>query len=448
MAFKIIRNDITQVCADAIVNTANPEPIFAGGTDAAIYKAAGKDKLLKERKKIGAIEVGQAVETPAFQLNAKCIIHTVGPVWIDGEHGEFEAVRGCYMNSLKLAKKLGCESIAFPLIATGVYGFPKAEALRIAISVFSEFLVDEEIEIILVVFDLESFVLSGKLFSEIDSYIDENYVSVQADAEYSVDYAMYSSGYRGNNQDYYDDQGEAEDEGQGEFQGEADDKVQDEGQGKSYESTLRIPGRKDRKSPFFNKKSKLKKQNISKQDISDKRVYTRKRSAFRKQSELEECYEASLNSMEIDEVFAPDHSAMLSNTFDMQASVGMPPASSLDDIMAHVADTWQESLFRMIDEKGFTDVEVYKRANVDRKLFSKIRSNTSYQPKKITAVSFALALQLNIDQTKDMLARAGYALSPSSKFDLIVRYFIENEVYDTYTINLALFEHDQPLLGE
>ena len=223
MAFKIIRNDITQVCADAIVNTANPEPIFAGGTDAAIYKAAGKEKLLEERKKIGAIEVGQSVETPAFQLNAKYIIHTVGPAWIDGEHGEFEAVRSCYMNSLKLANKLGCESVAFPLIATGVYGFPKAEALRIAISVFSEFLVDEEIEITLVVFDSESFVLSGKLFSEIDSYIDENYVSVQTDTEYSVDRAEYSAGYRGKIRDYYDDQGEAEDEDQDESEDEWQD---------------------------------------------------------------------------------------------------------------------------------------------------------------------------------------------------------------------------------
>lgn len=407
MAFKIIRNDITQVCADAIVNTANPEPTYAGGTDAAIYKAAGKEKLLEERKKIGAIEVGKAVETPVFQLNAKYIIHTVGPVWIDGEHGEFEAVRGCYMNSLKLAKKLGCESIAFPLIATGVYGFPKAEALRIAISVFSEFLVDEEIEITLVVFDSESFVLSGKLFSDIDSYIDENYVSVQADAEYSVDHVIYSVDRPG--EDYYED----------EDQDEVD------------ERTLRISGKKDRKSFFEKKRSGFKKRNL-----------------IQKQIKSDEHYEASLNSMEVDEVFAPDSSAMPSNSFAMQASVGMPPTSSLDDIMAYVADTWQESLFRMIDEKGFTDVEVYKKANIDRKLFSKIRSNSSYQPKKITAVSFALALELNIDQTKDMLARAGYALSPSSKFDLIVRYFIENEVYDTYTINLALFEHDQPLLGE
>lgn len=432
MAFKIIRNDITQVCADAIVNTANPQPTYAGGTDAAIYRAAGEEKLLAERKKIGVIEVGQAVETPAFQLNARYIIHTVGPEWIDGEHGEYEAVRSCYMNSLKLAKKLGCESIAFPLIATGVYGFPKAEALRIAVSVFSEFLVDEEMQITLVVFDSESFVLSGKLFSGVDSYIDENYVSEQTDAEYNMGSAVYSAGYPSKDQDYYND--EDQDESIDETQDGADDEDQDD-----IDNNPRIYGNKDRRSLFFRKQSE-----------SKRRSGFKKRSLFQKQIKSEEHSEASIDSMETDEAFFEDSSPMPMMSpmpSMMQASISMP-VGSLDDIMAHVEDTWQESLFRLIDEKGFTDVEVYKRANIDRKLFSKIRSNAAYQPKKITAVAFALALQLNIDQTKDMLARAGYALSPSSKFDLIVRYFIENEVYDTYTINLALFEHDQPLLGE
>ena len=134
--------------------------------------AAGADELLKERQKIGDLEIGQVAITPALALNAKYIIHTVGPAWIDGEHGEREAVRSCYENSLRLAKELGCESIAFPLIATGVYGFPKADALQIAVSVFSEFLTDTDMEIILVVFDEASFVLSGKIFSGVDAFID------------------------------------------------------------------------------------------------------------------------------------------------------------------------------------------------------------------------------------------------------------------------------------
>ena len=384
MAFQIIRNDITKVSADAIVNTANPKPIYVSGTDYAIYMAAGADELLKERQKIGNIEIGQAAVTPAFALSAKYIIHTVGPAWVDGEHGEREAVRSCYENSLRLAKELGCESIAFPLIATGVYGFPKADALQIAVSVFSEFLSDTDMEIILVVFDEASFVLSGKIFSGVDAFIDENYVSEKMDSEYSLGASAATVAY-GN----------------------------------------RLPGEKRRGRQllgdsfhFLRRKDSARAESI-KADIADEELF-----------DEEEC----------------DAEPMMASPMAM---AGADKAGrSLDDLMANVSETWQESLFRLIDEKGYTDTEVYKRANVDRKLFSKIRSNAEYQPKKITAVAFALALKLNLDETKDLLGRAGYALSPSSRFDLIIEYFIGQEVYDTYTINLALFEHKQPLLGE
>lgn len=328
MAFQIIRQDITKVSADAIVNTANPMPVFKGGTDRAIYIAAGAEELLEERKKIGKIEVGQAAVTPALRLRAKYIIHTVGPEWVDGKHSERELVRACYENSLSLAKELGCESIAFPLISTGIYGFPKEEAIPIAVSVFSKFLSKEEMKILLVVFDEDSFALSGKIFEEVDSFIDENYAEETLREEYRARNGRY-------------------------------ERTRNE----------RIPEEQNK-------------------------------------------------------------------------------PSSLEDLMAQVNETWQESLFRLIDEKGCLDPDVYKRANVDRKLFSKIRCNKAYQPKKITAVAFALALELDLQETKDFLARAGYALSPSSRFDLIIEYFIKRKVYDTYTINLALFEHDQPLIGE
>ncbi len=385
MAFQIIRNDITKVSADAIVNTANPRPIYAGGTDSAIYQAAGADELLEERRRIGDIEVGQAAVTPAFALSAKYIIHTVGPAWVDGEHGEREAVRSCYEKSLSLAKELGCESIAFPLIATGVYGFPKADALQIAVSVFSEFLADTEMEIILVVFDEASFVLSGKIFSGVNAYIDDNYTADHLDAEYGV----------------------------GSISHLASGAV-------SKEESRRERLWKGLRKPLGRSKADRK-----------------------KSEEAPVCEEESSIFDDLECSSKPFLSPMAA------AGAGMPgPGRTLDEIMAHVGETWQESLLRLIDERGFTDVEVYKRANVDRKLFSKIRSNAGYQPKKITAVAFALALKLNLDETKDLIGRAGYALSPSSKFDLIVEYFIENEVYDTYTINLALFEHEQPLLGE
>jgi len=381
MAFKIIRNDITKVSADAIVNTANPEPVYASGTDYAIYKAAGAEALLKERKKIGNIKTGQAAATPAFALNAEYIIHTVGPVWIDGEHGEKEAVRSCYINSLRLAAELKCKSIAFPLIATGVYGFPKADALQIAVSVFSEFLTENDLEIILVVFDDDSFVLSGKIFAGVDAYIDENYVSEKMDSEYSPLAGSFTN----------------------------DEPAKERRRGRRLFADTLYHSRRKESMPDAATMA-----NAPAEAYCDDEEYAE------------------------EPVMASPMAA---------AGTGRTPRS-LDELMANVSETWQESLFRLIDEKGFTDTEVYKRANVDRKLFSKIRSNTQYQPKKITAVAFALALKLSLDETKDLLGRAGYALSPSSRFDLIIEYFIRQEVYDTYTINLALFEHEQPLLGE
>ena len=184
MPFQIIRNDITKVRADAIVNTANPQPMIGGGTDSAIYAAAGEKELLVERKKIGKIQPGQAMPTDAFKLQAKYIIHTVGPSWIDGQHGERAFLHSCYENSLNLAAKLQCESVAFPLIATGVYQFPKDEALQIALFEINKFLLSHEMEVILVVFDRKAFELSSKLSGSIREFIDENSVQNLGRQEY------------------------------------------------------------------------------------------------------------------------------------------------------------------------------------------------------------------------------------------------------------------------
>ena len=365
MAFKIVRNDITKIKADAIVNTANPEPTYMAGTDSAIYLAAGAEELLAERKKIGPIAEGDVAVTPAFALDAKYIFHTVGPIWNGGNSGEKEIVRKCYLGCLNKAIELELESIAFPLIATGVYGFPKSDALLIATSVFSEFLSDHDLDITLVVFDNESFSMSGKIFAGVEQFINDNYVVEKIHEEYMCSY-------------------------------QAEPQVQ------------RQERRRLFKNPFKSDESRRAKE-----------IPTPKP------------YEASV--ME-------DHMP--------SAAFGSAPAKrSLDDAVKNISDTWQESLLRMIDEKGYEDVEVYKRANVDRKLFSKIRSNKFYQPKKSTALAFALALKLNIDETRDFLGRAGFALSKSNLTDVIVEYFIEESVYDIMTINVALFEHEQPLLG-
>lgn len=373
MSFKIVRNDITRIKADAIVNTANPEPVYSAGTDSAVYTAAGAEKLLEERKKIGRIAEGDVAVTPAFALDAKYIFHTVGPIWQGGNYGEKEIVRKCYQNCLDKAKELELESIAFPLLATGTYGFPKADALLIATSVFSGFLAENEMEITLVVFDSESFALSDKIFAGVDQFIDENYVGEKTAEEYSpVNLRVGLEAH-----------------------------VADE--------------------------------------CADEPIERKAARRERNRNERRGLFGSGSNAMRMDSAIPPVAAA--------GAACASVAPRSLEDVVKNVSETWQESLLRLITERGYSDTEVYKRANVDRKLFSKIRTNKNYQPKKNTAVAFALALRLNLDETKDFLMRAGYAFSPSSKFDLIIEYSIEHGVYDLMLINGALFDHDQPQLG-
>lgn len=376
MAFKIVRNDITKIAADAIVNTANPKPKFSSGTDSAVYAAAGAEKLLEERRRIGKIEEGEVAVTPAFDLDAKYIFHTVGPVWNGGSYGEAQTVKRCYTNCLNKAVELGIESIAFPLLATGNYGFPKSDALLLATSVFSEFLADNDLDITLVVFDNESFELSGRIFDGINQYINDNYV---------------------------------------------EEKINEE-----YFACDEVPCAPDTDSS--NTSERIRKRGLG--------LFAERRKSMADEAGVP----------------APENASFECKMAEARpvmgaAAMAAPVQRSLEDAVKNISDTWQESLFRMITEKGYEETDIYKRANVDRKLFSKIRNNKDYKPKKTTALAFALALKLNVDETKDFLGRAGYALSKSSVSDVIVEYFIEQKVYDLMTINLALFEHKQPILG-
>ena len=340
MPFQIIRNDIANMRADAIVNTANPKPVIGAGTDAAIHKKAGSG-LLAARQKIGVINTGCAAITPAYNLGAKYVIHTVGPVWEGGNRGEEALLRSCYENSLKLAYKQGCQSIAFPLISTGTYGFPKDRALQIAISVFSTFLLEQDMHISLVVYDRTSFQLSEKLFQGVSSFIDENYVTTQEFAAYGWE--------------------------------------------------------------------KEKRRNC--------------------QYEREICRS---------DTFEPPRPC---------ASMAASKPLSLKDILRQEDAGFTETLLKRIDQTGKKDSEIYKKANLSKQHFSKIRNNPHYKPTKATAIALALALELNLEETKDLIGRAGYALTNSSKFDLIIRYFIENHNYNVIEINVTLYEFDQPLLG-
>ncbi|MBR5704534.1 MAG: macro domain-containing protein [Deltaproteobacteria bacterium] len=376
MPFKIIRNDITRVKADAIVNTANPEPIYGSGTDYAVYMAAGAEDLLAERKKIGAMQTGEVFVTPAFRLPAKYIIHAVGPGWIDGNHGELDDLASCYRKSLLMAKQMRLESIAFPLIATGVNGFPKDKALKTALETIAAFLEHNDLDITLVVFNREAFVLSAALTDDVRQFIDDNYIA---------------EGY-----------------GTGSVPG-ASMSVMESALFPASRSADRSFARLGR---IRNRLSKAE----SRPDFED------------------ECLEEPVFKCEL--------------SHDSRTAAPEEPSNeSLRDILDNIGESFRDRLLWLIEEKGLAEPDVYKKAFIDRKLFSKIRRNPGYSPKKQTAVALAFALRLNPDETADLLKSAGYALSSSSKFDLIVLYCMKNGIYDLFEINALLFQYEQPMLG-
>ena len=332
MPLTIVRNDITKMKVDAIVNAANSALQMGGGVCGAIFRAAGKEQLQKACDEIGKCAVSHAVITEAFKLDAKYIIHTVGPIWRGGSHNEAPLLASCYKNSLQLAVKNKCKSIAFPLISSGIYGYPKQEALQIAVSSISSFLMNHEMDVSIVVFDQKAVLLSEKLFHSIQQFIDDHY------------------------------------------------------------------------------EEELKSLDVRRGNVEEFQYY------------------------ENESIAEKEEMVVYSNL-------------SLEDVLNQLDETFSERLLRLIDEKGKTDVEVYKKANIDRRLFSKIRNKRDYTPQKKTALAFAIALELNIDQTIDLLATAGYTLSNSSKFDVILKYFIENKNYNIFEINEALFAFEQELLG-
>lgn len=383
MALQIVRNNIINVSADAIVNTANPKVAVGPGVDQAIYQAAGWERLLADREKIGPMKPGEVAYTPAYDLDAKYIIHAIGPAWRGGGHGERETVALCYSRSLELAAKLECDSIAFPLMATGTYGFPKDEALKIAIREISDFLLTHEMEVLLVVYDKESFEVSGRLFTDIKSYIDESEVRTAEE--------------------------------------------------------LRSSYRNDASSSLFDRRRR----------DAERGPKASKRSGDLSAPEEPAAYEDIALGMTLEEPQESIASAESQRVFSPAAPQMSFPTEkmSLEERLKHLDKTFQEYLFMLIDRKGFEDTEVYKRANIDRKHFSKIRSNKDYKPSKKTALALAIALELGLDETRDLLSRAGLALSPSSTFDKIVEYCIDNGEYDIYEINCVLFKYDQDTLG-
>ena len=331
MPLNIVRNDITTMKVDAIVNAAKESLLGGGGVDGAIHRAAGPE-LLAECRTLGGCKTGQAKITKGYRLPAKFVIHTVGPIWQGGSHRERELLVSAYRSSLEVALAYQCETVAFPLISSGVYGYPKDQALKVAVDIIGDFLLTHDMTVYLVIFDRAAYTISGKLFADIAAYIDDRYVDAHIDS----------------------------------------------------------------------------------------RETQRRRMA--------------MASMPMEESEC------------MPAPCTMAP-SGLDEALSKLDESFSQMLLRKIDECGMTDAQCYKKANIDRKLFSKIRSDIHYKPSKPTAMAFAVALELPLEEAREMLGKAGFAFSHASKFDIIVEYFIARQNYNVFEINEALFAFDQSLLG-
>lgn len=343
MPLQIVRNDITKMKVDAIVNAANSSLLGGGGVDGCIHRAAGPE-LLAECETLGGCETGSAKITKGYKLPCKYVIHAVGPRYRDGKRGEKDKLISCYKTSLALAREHECETVAFPLISSGIYGYPKDQALRVAIDTISEFLLENDMTVYIVIFDRKAYQISEKLFADIAEYIDDNYVDEHTDS----------------------------------------------------------------------RSERLRRMNALRQ---------------------EEVFESAVCE-DAEEMSMP-----------LPMAVSSAKALSLDDALNQIDESFSEMLLRKIDESDMTDAQCYKKANIDRKLFSKIRSDKLYKPSKPTAIAFAIALELSLDETKDMLMKAGFALSHSNKFDIIIEYFIDRGNYNVFEINEALFAFDQSLIG-
>ena len=378
MPLQIIRQDVTKMQVDAIVNTTNEEKIGYSGVDLAVHTAAGRG-LDEECAKLPPLGLGQAQITGGYNLPCKYVIHTSGPIWQNGLMGESAILRSCYLESLKLAVKHGCQTVAFPLISSGVYGYPKDQVLKFAVQVITEFLYQNELTVYLCVFDKRSYTFSQRLFSDILSFISDDYAEKR---EYMLSDQPSHCIKPSLNEDLYEERHVP-----------------------TPCSTPPKPQRRDAATPKRNRESNA-------------------------------CY--SHASIKTCKEIAP-------------TPLGNAPASAkgktLGDYISHMDKGFQETLFDLIDKSGMTDVECYKKANVDKRVFSKIKSNKDYRPSKQTAVAFAIALRLNLNDTQELLATAGMTLSRCNVFDKIIQYFILNENYNVFEINEALFEFDQVLLG-
>ena len=419
MAFRIIRNDITKMNTEAIVNTANDHPTVGTGCDIAVYKAAGYDELLEYRKeKIGFVPEGDAFITPGFNLKAKYIIHAVSPLYMGGDDREEEKLRSCYRKSLQLAKENNVKSVAFPLISTGGFGYPKEEGMRIAVDEINAFLLNNEMDIFLVVFDDKSKSLGERICPELEEYIDQNYVEEKHGEEYGKGFfgsalssMSGSMGLLSNAQMRERRSSTVADAAPMQSMGAPAPKP-------SMAVAAPMP------AAFAPKPSK----------VADA---TPMQSMGAPAPKPSMAVAASMPSMAAAVEDAEEEPYIDFEEFH---------ESKLEERMKHISDTFSQYLMYLIRDKKMENAEVYKRAIVDKKIFSKIKNNVDYHPQKLTALCLCVGAKLNLDEARDLLARAGYALSPCDKTDIIFSYFIENEIYDMIELDIQLEEHGLPCI--
>ncbi len=442
MSFKIVRNDITKMNTEAIVNTASNSPIVGSGCDSAVYNAAGYDELLSYRiEKIGNVPEGDAFITPGFALKAKYIIHAVSPLFLGGGEGEEEKLRSCYRKSLQLARENGIRSISFPLIATGGFGYPKEEGMRIAVDEINAFLLQNEMDIFLVVFDSTATALGERIYPDLEAYIDRHYVEEKREEEYGDAYfGSVRPGDKGFDA-YRDEASRLDRRLKKSVRGALSMGLSSVFRDKSEPSAsmYEAGSARDAEEPSYPEAGSARDAEepsypeAGSAEDAEEPSYTEAGPA-----DGEELAEAAAGPLYAAEKLANDiGEASFDDVLD---------ASKLDERMKHLSDTFSQYLMFLIKEKGLSNVDVYKRAIVDKKVFSKIKNDPDYHPQKPTVLRLCIGALLNLDEARDLLARAGYALSPCDKTDVVFSYFVENKIYNMIEIDIKLEEYGLPCI--
>ncbi len=413
MPLHIVRDDIANMRTDAVIVPANSDLLIGGGAGEAVARIAGLGRLQDACDRIGGCAVGKAVATPAFDFPANMIVHAVGPVWKGGESGEADALFSCVSEALRVASRAGAETMALPLLSTGAFGFPSGLAIDIETRAIQAFLDVCEAEVWLVLYDRASMRAGRSMFDAIAEYIDDVYVGEHGrEGERTV-------------------RGFAPTEGFGPQAAQS-----------PVRPSLAPPPMLASPPPDFSAKPrrgglfKRKKKRKEKERFATPQVEAAILG--------EEGFGAPCEAPPREASAWQDEPRIAPSAFK---GAPAPAPQSLAERLARLDESFSQTVLRLIDERGMTDVEVYKRANMSRQLFAKIRKDDGYRPTKKTACALVFALGLDHADAVALLARAGFALSHSSKFDVIVEYFLVNGIHDIFQVNEALFAYDQPLLG-